>query len=100
MLFTLVAYHAGLICAIFIFLVWSLPGAVGMFLLSIGVGKIKDILPGPVYGLLSGLNVSTVGIIALAAVQVNRFVPYVISELQVPGSSICIQPLTSHCLVC
>ncbi|KAH0194356.1 chromate transporter, partial [Aureobasidium melanogenum] len=69
MLFTLVAYHAGLICAIFAFLVWSLPGAIGMFLLSIGVGKIKDVLPGPVYGLLSGLNASTVGIIALAAVQ-------------------------------
>ncbi|KAH0344405.1 chromate transporter, partial [Aureobasidium melanogenum] len=68
-LFTLVAYHAGLICAIFAFLVWSLPGAIGMFLLSIGVGKIKDVLPGPVYGLLSGLNASTVGIIALAAVQ-------------------------------
>lgn len=69
MLFTLVAYHAGLMCAIFAFLVWSLPGAVGMFLLSVGVGKIKDVLPGPVYGLLSGLNASTVGIIALAAVQ-------------------------------
>ncbi|KAG9695104.1 chromate transporter, partial [Aureobasidium melanogenum] len=69
MLFTLVAYHAGLVCAIFAFLVWSLPGAIGMFLLSIGVGKIKDVLPGPVYGLLSGLNASTVGIIALAAVQ-------------------------------
>ncbi|CAD0089600.1 unnamed protein product, partial [Aureobasidium mustum] len=69
MLFSLVMYHAGLVCAVFAFLIWSLPGAVGMFLLSIGVGKIKDVLPGPVYGLLSGLNASTVGIIALAAVQ-------------------------------
>lgn len=78
MLFTLVAYHAGLICAIFAFLVWSLPGAVGMFLLSIGVGKIGDVLPGPVYGLLSGLNASTVGIIALAAVQVSYYVRCVV----------------------
>ncbi|KAK6007400.1 hypothetical protein QM012_004214 [Aureobasidium pullulans] len=68
-LFSLVAYHAGLICAVFAFLLWSLPGAIGMFLLSIGVGKIEDVLPGPVYGLLSGLNAATVGIIALAAVQ-------------------------------
>jgi hypothetical protein len=43
-----------------------------MFLLSVGVGKIGETLPGPVYGLLSGLNASTVGIIALAAVQVSR----------------------------
>lgn len=73
MLFSLVMYHAGLVCAVFAFLIWSLPGAVGMFLLSIGVGKIKDVLPGPVYGLLSGLNASTVGIIALAAVQVSQY---------------------------
>ena len=64
-------YHAGLICAIFAFFLWCLPGAIGMFLLSVGVGKIGEVLPGPVYGLLSGLNASTVGIIALAAVQVS-----------------------------
>lgn len=29
-----------------------------------------DVLPGAVYALLSGLNASTVGVIALAAVQV------------------------------
>lgn len=64
-------YHAGLVCAVSAFFLWSLPGAVGMFALSIGVGKIGETLPGPVYGLLSGLNASTVGIIALAAVQVS-----------------------------
>jgi chromate transport protein ChrA len=64
-------YHAGLVCAIFAFILWCLPGAIGMFLLSVGVGKIGETLPGPVYGLLSGLNASTVGIIALAAVQVS-----------------------------
>ena len=48
----------------------SLPGAIGMFSLSLGVQRIGEILPSPVYALLSGLNASTVGIIALAAVQV------------------------------
>jgi hypothetical protein len=40
-----------------------------MYALSLGVQRIDEILPGPVYALLSGLNASTVGIIALAAVQ-------------------------------
>jgi len=75
MLFNLVMYHAGFACATLGFLQWSLPGALGMFLLSIGVGKISEVLPGPVYGLLSGLNASTVGIIALAAVQVRIHYP-------------------------
>lgn len=48
----------------------SLPGAIGMYGLSLGVQQIGDTLPDIVYALLSGLNASTVGIIALAAVQV------------------------------
>jgi chromate transport protein ChrA len=40
-----------------------------MYALSLGVQQIDDTLPAPVYALLSGLNASTVGIIALAAVQ-------------------------------
>jgi len=40
-----------------------------MYGLSLGVQRINEILPLPVYALLSGLNASTVGIIALAAVQ-------------------------------
>jgi chromate transport protein ChrA len=40
-----------------------------MYGLSIGVSRIGDALPGQVYALLSGLNAATVGIIALAAVQ-------------------------------
>ena len=40
-----------------------------MYALSLGVQKIDDTLPLPVYALLSGLNSSTVGIVALAAVQ-------------------------------
>jgi hypothetical protein len=40
-----------------------------MYALSLGVQRIDETLPKPVYALLSGLNASTVGIIALAAVQ-------------------------------
>jgi hypothetical protein len=40
-----------------------------MYGLSLGVQRMSEILPLPVYALLSGLNASTVGIIALAAVQ-------------------------------
>jgi chromate transport protein ChrA len=49
----------------------SLPGAIGMYALSLGIQRINDVLPSIVYALLSGLNASTVGIIALAAVQVS-----------------------------
>jgi chromate transport protein ChrA len=55
-----------------LFALLSLPGAIGMFALSIGVGRIQQSLPDPVYALLSGLNASTVGIIALAAVQLSE----------------------------
>lgn len=40
-----------------------------MYALSLGIQQIDRTLPSPVYALLSGLNASTVGIIALAAVQ-------------------------------
>ena len=50
----------------------SLPGALGMYGLSLGVSRIGDSLPPPVYALLSGLNAATVGIIALAAVQLAQ----------------------------
>lgn len=43
-----------------------------MYGLSIGVSNIGDSLPRPAYALLSGLNASTVGIIALAAVQLSE----------------------------
>lgn len=49
-----------------------------MYGLSLGVQQIGDTLPDIVYALLSGLNASTVGIIALAAVQVCTF-PIVVS---------------------
>ncbi|KAJ9634218.1 hypothetical protein H2199_009102 [Coniosporium tulheliwenetii] len=69
MIFCIALIHAGFLPAVFVFLVWSLPGAIAMYALSLGVQQINEILPGPVYALLSGLNASTVGIVALAAVQ-------------------------------
>ncbi|KAN0086899.1 Chromate transporter domain containing protein [Elaphomyces granulatus] len=69
MIFCLTLLHAGFLPAVFVFIIWSLPGAIGMYSLSLGVQNINSNLPLPVYALLSGMNASTVGIIALAAVQ-------------------------------
>ncbi len=51
---------------------WCLPGALGMYGLSLGIAKVSDVLPHAVYALLSGLNAGTVGIILLAAVQLSE----------------------------
>ncbi|KAH7012667.1 chromate transporter-domain-containing protein [Microdochium trichocladiopsis] len=64
--------HDGTLSALFGFLLWSLPGALGMFGLSIGVSNIGETLPRPAYAVLSGLNAATVGIVALAAVQLSE----------------------------
>ncbi|TQV94502.1 chromate transporter [Cordyceps javanica] len=64
--------HDGILPAVLSFFLWSLPGALGMFGLALGVSSIGDSLPGPVYALLSGLNAATVGIIVLAAVQLSE----------------------------
>ena len=69
MLFNINALHSGWLAGILAFLIWSLPGALGMYGLSLGVARIDDVLPAPVYALLTGLNAATVGIIALAGVQ-------------------------------
>ncbi|KAJ3576176.1 hypothetical protein NP233_g592 [Leucocoprinus birnbaumii] len=71
-LFNIVVMRAGYIPAIMVFLLWSLPGAIGMYALSLGVHQLSDTLPSPVYAFLSGLNAATVGIVALAAVQLSR----------------------------
>ena len=70
MVFTIAMIHAGFVSAVFAFLLWSLPGAIGMYGLSLGVQRMPDRLPPIVYAFLSGMNASTVGIVALAAVQV------------------------------
>jgi chromate transport protein ChrA len=49
-----------------------LPGAIGMYGLSLGIANIGDELPAAVYALLSGLNAATVGIVVLAAVQLSQ----------------------------
>ncbi|KAL9561828.1 hypothetical protein ACKAV7_014090 [Fusarium commune] len=64
--------HDGFLPALFGFLLWSLPGALGMYGLSIGVSNIGESLPRAVYALLSGLNAATVGIIVLVAVQLSE----------------------------
>ncbi|TKA39466.1 hypothetical protein B0A54_10485 [Friedmanniomyces endolithicus] len=72
MLFSINALHSGWLAGILAFLIWSVPGALGMYGLSLGVARIDQLLPGPVYALLTGLNAATVGIIALAAVQLGE----------------------------
>lgn len=64
--------HGGFTSAILVIFLWSLPGAIGMYGLALGIGRIGETLPNPVYALLSGLNAATVGIIALAAVQLSE----------------------------
>ena len=64
--------HDGFLPAVLGFLIWSLPGAIGMFGLGLGVSNIADTLPRAVYALLSGLNAATVGTVALAAVQLSN----------------------------
>jgi chromate transport protein ChrA len=69
MLFSIALLYAGWVAALFVFALWSLPGAIVMYGLSLGVSRMGETLPGPVYALMSGLNASTVGVVALAAVQ-------------------------------
>jgi chromate transport protein ChrA len=43
-----------------------------MYALSLGISNVGDTLPAQAYALLSGLNAATVGVIALAAVQLSQ----------------------------
>ncbi|KAJ1301004.1 hypothetical protein OPQ81_003427 [Rhizoctonia solani] len=72
MTFCIAFLCAGFLVSLSVFFIWSIPGAIGMYALSLGVEKVNETLPSPVYALLSGLNASTVGIIALSAVQLAR----------------------------
>ena len=72
MIFNITQIYAGIAPAFLVFLIWSLPGATAMYGLSLGVQRMDDILPGPAYALLSGMNAATVGIIALSAVQLAK----------------------------
>lgn len=62
----------GVLPGLFAFLCWSLPGAIGMAALGVGVSRIPDTLPGAVLALLTGLNAAAVGLIGLAAFQLSK----------------------------
>ncbi|KAL8409844.1 hypothetical protein RB594_008070 [Gaeumannomyces avenae] len=72
MLYCINLIHDDTFGAVLAFLIWSLPGALGMFALSVGISNIQETLPRAVYALLSGLNSATVGIIALAAIELAQ----------------------------
>ncbi|KAK3716457.1 hypothetical protein LTR37_006353 [Vermiconidia calcicola] len=72
MIYGINVLHYGFWTGLVAFLVWSLPMAIAAFGLAIGISNVGEQLPGPVYALLSGLNSATVGIIALAAVQLSK----------------------------
>ncbi|KAI0405099.1 chromate transporter-domain-containing protein [Xylaria palmicola] len=72
MLYCINLISEGFLPAVLGFLLWSLPGAFGMLGLSVGVSNVGETLPRAVYALLSGLNASVVGVIALAAVELSR----------------------------
>lgn len=63
--------HGGFASAVAGFLLWSLPGALAMYGLSVGVSSVSETLPRAAYAVLSGLNAATVGIIVLAAVELS-----------------------------
>lgn len=72
MLYAINVLRYGFWTGLLAFFVWSLPMALVSFGLAVGIGNVGDELPGPVYALLSGLNAATVGIIALAGMQLSK----------------------------
>ncbi|BGP27335.1 chromate transmembrane transporter [Rhodotorula toruloides] len=70
--FALVVVRNGTLAGFLAFLIWSIPGAVGMAALGAGVRKFPERLPPIVLALLTGLNASAVGLIALAAYQLSK----------------------------
>lgn len=71
MLYIITLTTYGLVPALLALMFWTVPGALGMFGLAQGVSQIESVLPDPVYALLSGLNAATVGLIALAGMQLS-----------------------------
>ncbi|KAK0531493.1 hypothetical protein OC834_002935 [Tilletia horrida] len=67
--FSIAVVRNGALAGLLAFLLWSIPGALGMSALGVGVRRLPDELPGIVLALLSGLNAAAVGLIALAAYQ-------------------------------
>ncbi|KAI9792448.1 MAG: hypothetical protein M1816_002332 [Peltula sp. TS41687] len=76
MLYAINVIRHGFWIGLLAFLIWrnktSLPSSLAAYGLARGVAKIDEKLPDVVYALLSGLNSATVGVVALAAVQLSR----------------------------
>ncbi|GMK58117.1 hypothetical protein CspeluHIS016_0501490 [Cutaneotrichosporon spelunceum] len=70
--FSIAVVAQGVLPGLLAFLLWSLPGAIGMLGLGLGISHIPDTLPAIVLALLTGLNAAAVGLIALAAEQLGR----------------------------
>ncbi|BFZ55236.1 hypothetical protein PYCC9005_002276 [Savitreella phatthalungensis] len=69
--FSIAVVRNGTLAGLLAFLFWSLPGAAGMAGLGAGVRAFPEKLPPIVLALLTGLNASAVGLIALAAYQLS-----------------------------
>ncbi|GAC94492.1 chromate transporter [Pseudozyma hubeiensis SY62] len=86
--FSIAVARNGTLAGLVAFLFWSLPGAAGMATLGAGVRKFPERLPPIVLGLLTGLNASAVGLIALAAFQLsNSSITDPVTRLLVLGSA-------------
>ncbi|GAA6043137.1 hypothetical protein JCM8097_004336 [Rhodosporidiobolus ruineniae] len=70
--FSLAVVRNGTLAGLVGFLLWSLPGAVGMATLAAGVQRFPEQLPPPVLALLTGLNAAAVGLVAVAAFQLSH----------------------------
>ncbi len=69
--FSIAVARNGSLCGLLAFFLWSLPGALAMAGLGVGVRSIPESLPRIVYALLTGLNAAAVGLIAVAAYQLS-----------------------------
>lgn len=69
--FSIAVVTNGVLPGLLAFMLWSLPGAIGMVAVGVGISRIPDTLPGPVLSLFTGLNAAAVGLIALAAFQLG-----------------------------
>ena len=69
--FSIAVVTNGVLPGLLAFMLWALPGALGMVAVGVGVSSIPDELPGPVLSLFTGLNAAAVGLIALAAFQLG-----------------------------
>lgn len=72
MLYSINVIRSGFGAGLLSLMLWTLPGAAGMYGLALGISQVSEILPAIVYAFLTGLNSGTVGVILLAAVQLSE----------------------------